>query len=99
LVGTNLEFTCGPCSEATFEDAVTQIGGGVEICGFTQQVTQGIITNGDRLCARNTLSGALIEIELLSWATAGECFDADETSCDAANGFTSYTRTTVSDGG
>lgn len=37
LLGTNLEFSCGSCTIATFDDATSQIGSGMKVCNMKPQ--------------------------------------------------------------
>lgn len=94
LEGNALEFSCGPCEDATFANAASEIGGGHELCGYTSMVPREILANGDLVCARNRYSGALYEIELLSFRSRGSgCFDGDGgMSCAATGDATSYRR-------
>jgi cysteine-rich repeat protein len=94
FTGLGLQFSCGTCAEATFDDAVGVIGQGQAICGYTSQIPRQILQNDDRLCARSLLSGRKLEIDLLSFRGYDECVDADGgVSCVAAGSVTSYRRT------
>ena len=67
ILGEGLEFSCGTCVEASSEDAVSVIGGQVELCGYTSQVAEQIVQNDDRLCARILSSQSRFELDLLSY--------------------------------
>lgn len=97
MYGSDVEFVCGPCAEADFNTAVSQIGapGATHpMCGYTYGIMNKILENNDLICAQNILSGAKYEIDMLSWnhGYAG-CYDAvGGPLCAAADGHTSYQR-------
>jgi len=100
IEGTNLEFSCGTCAEATFEDAVTVIGNQYSLCGYSSQIPRNIIQNGDTLCARETLpmeGENYFQLQLRSHRGGGGegggplCFDADGgAQCAAVGNQTSF---------
>jgi hypothetical protein len=93
LVGTHVEFSCGKCNVATFDDAVPQLGGGYSICGYGSQVFTLLLKNDDKMCARSKVSGKKHEIDLLSRVGSTGCEDGDDgASCAAAGNRTSYLR-------
>jgi hypothetical protein len=93
LVGTQVEFSCGKCKVATFNDAVPQLGGGYGICGYGSSLFTQILKNDDKLCARSKRSGRKHDIDLLSRVGSTGCEDGDEgASCAAAGNRTSYLR-------
>ena len=97
IFGTNVEFSCGTCAEATFADADNVLRGS-GICGnLTNSGSVGdenrlIVENDDPLCARSTLTGNTFDIDLASRFTQRRgCLDADGgESCTNAGGNTSY---------
>ena len=94
LRGSGLQFTCGACAEATFDEAVFQIGLQSEVCGYSSRIPRSILENGDLLCAESLASGSRFEIDLLSFrGRSQECVDARSgADCDFAGGETSYRR-------
>ncbi len=91
LRGTNLEFSCGSCTVATFDDATTQIGGGTKLCGMRPI---DFVTSETLICVRSTLTGNRSNVDLETWGSpSGVCFDAGgDQACAAADGLTSYLR-------
>jgi len=93
ITGVGLQFSCGTCAEATFEDAVSVIGQEHEICDYESEIPRQIVQNDDHLCARVLSTGRVFEFDLLSFQGREECVDADGgASCAAASGVTSYRR-------
>lgn len=80
IVGTNLEFACGTSDVAVFP-GVAQLGGGEALCGYGSQVPSQITQNDDKLTVRSTLTGALYELDLVTFAQVFDCLDADDGSC------------------
>ena len=64
LLGTNFEFSCGACKVATFDDATTQIGSGIRICGVRPQ---DLVTNEILICGRSTLTGNRSNVDRETW--------------------------------
>ena len=91
LLGTNLEFSCGSCTIATFDDATSQIGSGMKVCNMKPQE---LVTNGTLVCVRSTLTGNRSNFDLETWVSKKSgCMDADGgQSCLASQGLTSYLR-------
>jgi hypothetical protein len=93
ISGNNLQFSCGNCAVATFADAVSVIGAGLPLCGYSSQVPRNILDNDDQLCARSVSTGRRFPLDLLSHRSGSGCYDADGgASCAASGGYTSYTR-------
>lgn len=93
IEGNNIEFSCGECGVADFNDAVSQIGGKSNICGYTSQVPQKLISNDDKICARSLISGRMYDIDLLTWSAQGKCFDNDNgASCSEFSNQFAYAR-------
>ncbi|MCP4859521.1 MAG: PKD domain-containing protein [Fuerstiella sp.] len=92
IKGENIEFACGTSDVAVFP-GVNKIGGGdTGPCGYGTEVPRQIIANDDKLTVRSTVSGALYELDMLSFVGDG-CVDADGgDSCRIANYHTSYFR-------
>lgn len=94
ITGDNIEFSCGECDSADFQDAVVTIGGGGSFCGYSSQIPLLIVQNDDQLCARSTVTGIKYEFDLLSWAAHGNCWDDNGgDSCGDADNKVSYERT------
>jgi hypothetical protein len=94
--GVNVEFACGTCATASFDEAVPTIGDNTGPCGYTDGAAHFITVNDDPLCVRHVPSGRLYDLDLLSYSfrTGGACRDADGgVSCMAAGGAISYQRT------
>ena len=94
--GVDVEFGCGTCARASFDDAVPTIGDNTGPCGYTDGAAQAITVNDDPVCVRHIPSGRLYDLDLLSYSstTGGVCRDADGgVSCMAAGGEISYQRT------
>ena len=91
LLGTNLEFSCGSCTVATFDDATIQIGGGIRLCGVRPQ---DLVANQSLICVRSTLTGNRSNVDLETWGSRSSgCVDADGgQSCVNSGGLTSYLR-------
>ena len=76
--GDRIEWACGPCTLADFEDSVSRIGGGRDICGYSNNIPRNIVMNGDLLCAREEDGERTWEVELHSWnGPGGPCVDTD----------------------
>ncbi len=75
LLGTNFEFSCGACKVATFDDATTQIGSGIRICGVRPQ---DLVTSEMLICGRSTLTGNRSNVDLETWRSGfSGCVDAN----------------------
>ena len=95
LRGTNLEFSCGSCSVATFEDAIPRLGGGENFFLCDGMKPRDLVTNEAMVCVRSTLTGNRSNVDLETWGGSGTsgCTDADGgQSCTATGGRTSYLR-------
>jgi hypothetical protein len=92
LLGTNLEFSCGSCTVATFDDATTQIGGQVSLCDNMKP--RDLVTSETLICVRSTLTGNRSNVDLETWdGRKSGCVDADGgQSCANSGGLTSYLR-------
>lgn len=93
IFGRNLEFSCGPCNFAKFNNTTSKIGGGGKICGYGGGVPIKIVNNNDQLCVRSKISNHKYDIDFITWIAHGKCTDNDEgTSCSIAENQFSYIR-------
>ncbi len=94
IFGGNLEFSCGECGFADFDDAISKIGGGGNsICSYSGGVPIKIVNNDDQLCARSTISDRKYDLDFLTWVAHGKCTDIDNgSSCSTAENQFSYVR-------
>lgn len=93
IFGRNLEFSCGKCSFAEFNDTTSKIGGGGKICGYGGGVPIKIVNNNDQLCVRSKISNNKYDINFITWVAHGKCTDNDEgNSCSIAENQFSYVR-------
>jgi len=91
LEGVGLEFSCGSCDVAPFDDIVTKLGRQQWLCGLRPKT---LARNQQPFCARSVITGQLYDVVLESFLDRNEgCVDGDGgASCLAAGGFTSYVR-------
>tara|TARA_Y100000310_G_scaffold102154_1_gene100371 strand:- start:25121 stop:25729 length:609 start_codon:yes stop_codon:yes gene_type:complete len=93
VLGKNIEFSCGKCDSANFEETVSKIGGKGKLCGYKGGVPINIVLNDDQLCARSTISNQKYDLDLLTWVAHGRCTDDNNgSSCSIAKNQFSYTR-------
>ena len=93
IIGNNIEFSCGTCDVADFSDAVSQIGGGAVLCNYSKSTPLKIVENDDKLCMRDVLTDTKYDLDLLTWAAKGNCWDADNgTSCANSANQVAYIR-------
>jgi hypothetical protein len=88
ISGYDVQFSCGSCDVATFDDAMGDIGPG--LCGYGSNVPKQIIYNNDLLCARDSL-GNKYTIDLISHCGGSGCVGDSSRS----GGYNSYERTSV----
>lgn len=92
--GTNVEFACGTSDVAVFPGVNNIGGGGASLCGYSSEVPLSIIANDEKITVRSMLSGALYELDMLSFVSGNfPCIDADGGgSCQVSGYHTSYFR-------
>jgi len=81
ILGSNIEFACGKCSDANFDNYVSYIGQYMPLCGYYKGVIAGILSNKDTICAKIYEPELMYEIDLKSYAT-DTCIDRGDGSCD-----------------
>ncbi|MGV8150851.1 MAG: immunoglobulin-like domain-containing protein [Candidatus Woesearchaeota archaeon] len=92
LVGENIEFSCGPCSTATFDDTITDLNEYSEFCGFEINTITSIITNDLKICARNVQTRMKYTIDMLSYTEENDCYDDEDGMCESSGFRTSYVK-------
>ncbi len=99
IEGDDFLFACTSCALADDSDTwVERIDSDWPFCGYNWSTLEYIVSNGDSICARRVgaAMGTGYDLQLKSFrGDWGACIDADDSSCDVADGETSYLRSTA----
>jgi hypothetical protein len=88
ISGNGVEFACGSCDAANFnQGVVTTIGAGNCFCGWCSQIPRNIIDTDTIFCARDS-AGNKYNIDLVSFS-GNDCVG----DCGRSGGYNSYERT------